>query len=137
MYADILDMLCNRNIKFRLKKINRRIEFLRNAVRTFACKHEEDKLGCSTVRKNVLNIQMLTEKLYTQIFKQQTSKLPEICESDIKKIKKHLEKFGLWNKQTTTLDDVDLNLPEIEGMKFWHKNFIFAVTFPVIFYALC
>ena len=126
-------MLWNRNIKFRLKKINERTEFLRNAVRTLTCKHEEDKfLGCSIkrpVRKNVLNIQMLTESLYTQIFKQQTSKLPEICESDIKKIKKHLEKFDLWNKQTTTLPDVDLKLPEIEGMSFWHNNFICTVTF--------
>ena len=130
MCIDMPDMLYNRSIKFHLKEFNRNIEFLYNAVRTVTSKPEEDKLlGCGVkqpVRKNVLNIQMLTENLYTQIFKQQTSKLPEIRENDTKKIKKHLEKFDLWNKQTTALPDVDLKLPEIEGINI---DCIFAVVF--------
>ena len=103
-----------------MKEFNRNTQFLCNAVRTLANKPDEDKFfECGIkqpVRKNVLNIQMLTENLYSQIFKQQTSKLPEISESDIKKIKKHLEKFDLWSKQTTALPDVDLKLPDIEGI---------------------
>ena len=69
----------------------------------------------STTRKSPLNIQMLSESLYGQIFKQTSSQLPQVCEDDMKKIQKHLERFDLWHKQTTDVPDVDFKLPHIEG----------------------
>ena len=69
----------------------------------------------STTRKSPLNIQMLSESLYGQIFKQTSSQLPQVCEDDMNKIQKHLERFDLWHKQTTNVPDVDFKLPHIEG----------------------
>ena len=78
--------------------------------RTAAEDHEQ------RVRKNALNIQMLSERLYTQIFKQPVSDVPKFTENDISRIKQHLDKFNLWNKQTTQLPEVNFKLPEIEGI---------------------
>ena len=103
----------------------------RNAVvPSYCCKH---RLLCSraleaqtntiqhsdencAVRKSPLHIQMLSEGLYRQVFKEASSGLPEVNENDLKKIQKHLERFDLWNKQTTTIPDVNFKLPHIEGI---------------------
>lgn len=67
------------------------------------------------IRRNALNIQMLSENLYEQIFKQRSSTLPPVPDKDLAKICKHLTRFDLWNKTATTVSDVHLELPDLEG----------------------
>ena len=94
--------------------------------RTLHSKHDEGESHtnnnqikrCQKIRRNALNIQMLSESLYRQIFKQPSSELSGVSEDDLKKIRKHLERFDLWNKQTTALPDLDFKLPELKGSGF-------------------
>ena len=81
------------------------------ASRRFAHDGPVDEKG----RRNALNIQMISEGLYRQIFKQPSSSLPIVQEEDFNKIQRHLEKFDLWDKEPTTFPEVDFKIPDLEG----------------------
>ncbi|XP_067649163.1 DNA polymerase subunit gamma-1-like [Haliotis asinina] len=64
-------------------------------------------------RTNPLQIQMLSETLHKQIFKE--TEIAETLNKNLKSVENHLQKHGLWNHATTVLDDVDLKLPPLQG----------------------
>uniref|UniRef100_A0A670K2H7 DNA polymerase subunit gamma-1 n=1 Tax=Podarcis muralis TaxID=64176 RepID=A0A670K2H7_PODMU len=63
-------------------------------------------------RINPLGIQMLSKHLHEQIFR---GAQIEYSEEDIQKSVAHLQKHDLWGKETTTLPDVELQLPQLYG----------------------
>ncbi|KAM5171282.1 DNA polymerase subunit gamma-1 isoform 1-T3 [Mantella aurantiaca] len=63
-------------------------------------------------RINPLNIQMLSRGLHEQIFR---DKAANYSEENIEKSKDHLQKHGLWGQETSTLQDVQLELPRMYG----------------------
>ncbi|KAK6625952.1 hypothetical protein RUM43_006251 [Polyplax serrata] len=81
------------------------------------------KLPTDEPRINELNIQMLSENLYRQIFKDKLKAAPP-SEETIEKTIGELEKHGLWNKDTTLLNDVCLDIPPFMGQNieehFWN-----------------
>ncbi|XP_050738206.1 DNA polymerase subunit gamma-1-like isoform X1 [Eriocheir sinensis] len=65
------------------------------------------------IRRNPLGIQMLSEGIYNQLFKEVTN---EGCEKeDLERTKEHLQTHGLWNKIPSVIPSVEFELPEIEG----------------------
>lgn len=78
------------------------------------------------VRRNEINIQMLSENIHRKIFKNldNVNKLStnDLLNSEtekkttpIEEIQKHLEKHGLWNIDIPYIKDVDFKLPELFG----------------------
>ncbi|CAH1797186.1 unnamed protein product [Owenia fusiformis] len=65
------------------------------------------------VRKNSVNIQMLSQSLYEQVFKTKPDSEHNVISAD--DIISHLSKFELWGKETTINDDVDVKLPRLQG----------------------
>ncbi|XP_061855317.1 DNA polymerase subunit gamma-1 isoform X1 [Colius striatus] len=63
-------------------------------------------------RMNPLNIQMLSRTLHEQIFR---GAQVHYSESDIQRSVEHLQRHELWGKETSTLPDVDLQLPRMYG----------------------
>lgn len=71
------------------------------------------ELEFHNVRRNPLGIQMLSEGIYNQLFKEAAT---DNCENEnLEKVKKHLKSHGLWNKTPTVIPSVELKLPELEG----------------------
>lgn len=65
---------------------------------------------------NPLNIQMLSEGLYRQIFRKDRS--PNSGENQQKLVEKSrnvLKQHDLWGKETNTLPEVDIKLPKLHG----------------------
>ncbi|KAK3606282.1 hypothetical protein CHS0354_037959 [Potamilus streckersoni] len=78
------------------------------------------------VRMNEINIQMLSESLYNQIFKtlpaQSNKSLSrkngnefETLKARMQKIEKHLVEHNLWGRDPVLISDVDLELPKLLG----------------------
>uniref|UniRef100_A0A8C5MAS0 DNA polymerase subunit gamma-1 n=1 Tax=Leptobrachium leishanense TaxID=445787 RepID=A0A8C5MAS0_9ANUR len=63
-------------------------------------------------RMNPLNIQMLSKGLHEQIFR---SVQAGYREEDIQKSINHLKSHGLWGQETSTVNDVELELPTMYG----------------------
>ncbi|KAM4677002.1 DNA polymerase subunit gamma-1 [Discoglossus pictus] len=63
-------------------------------------------------RMNPLNIQMLSKGLHEQIFK---SKQAQYTEEDVQRSKNHLKSHDLWDQETSTIPDVELQLPKMYG----------------------
>ncbi|KAM9311357.1 DNA polymerase subunit gamma-1 [Gastrophryne carolinensis] len=63
-------------------------------------------------RMNPLNIQMLSTGLHQQIFRGQQA---QYSEEDIQKSQNHLRSHGLWGQDTSTVPDVELELPKMYG----------------------
>ncbi|NXP70989.1 DPOG1 polymerase, partial [Ramphastos sulfuratus] len=63
-------------------------------------------------RMNPLNIQMLSKTLHEQIFR---GARVHYSAAEIQKSMKHLQQHDLWGKETSTLPDVDLQLPHMYG----------------------
>ncbi|KAF7241560.1 DNA polymerase subunit gamma-1 [Varanus komodoensis] len=63
-------------------------------------------------RMNPLGIQMLSKNLHEQIFR---GARVEYSDEDIKKSIEHLQKHDLWSKETSTIPDVELQLPHMYG----------------------
>ncbi|NXF84642.1 DPOG1 polymerase, partial [Eubucco bourcierii] len=63
-------------------------------------------------RMNPLNIQMLSKTLHEQIFR---GAQVHYSAAEIQKSMKHLQQHDLWGKETSTLPDVDLQLPRMYG----------------------
>ncbi|XP_062998741.1 DNA polymerase subunit gamma-1 isoform X2 [Elgaria multicarinata webbii] len=63
-------------------------------------------------RMNPLGIQMLSKGLHEQIFR---GAQVEYSDEDIKKSVEHLQKHDLWGKETSTIPDVELELPQMYG----------------------
>ncbi|XP_077174016.1 DNA polymerase subunit gamma-1 isoform X2 [Paroedura picta] len=63
-------------------------------------------------RINSLGIQMLSKGLHEQIFR---GAQVHYSEEDIRKSVEHLQKHDLWGKETSTVPDVELQLPQIYG----------------------
>lgn len=68
--------------------------------------------GTNGARFNPLEIQMLSENLHQQVFR---GKSEQYDAKMVQKCREHLSKHGLWGKSSSVLDDVDLNLPTLEG----------------------
>eukprot|EP00794_Sanderia_malayensis_P010229 gene10229-11278_t len=64
-------------------------------------------------RLNEINIQMLSKNLHEQIFNVKQSERD--LKIDLGKIKDHLSQHGLWGKECTILDDIDIELPKFLG----------------------
>lgn len=64
-------------------------------------------------RYNDLGIQMLSQSLHAQVFKETKAQI--LPNAKREEIKKHLEQHGLWNKKTPSIDDVSVKLPKLEG----------------------
>ncbi|XP_038670782.1 DNA polymerase subunit gamma-1 [Scyliorhinus canicula] len=64
------------------------------------------------IRMNPLNIQMLSVGLHQQIFGDNRA---EDSEEAVKKSIEHLKSHDLWDKETSILPDVELQLPKIYG----------------------
>lgn len=65
-------------------------------------------------RVNEINIQMIPEKLHEQIFPKVDTKEKKAV-SGLDDIKNNLAAHGLWDKNTTVLDDVIFDLPKLHG----------------------
>ncbi|NXD61553.1 DPOG1 polymerase, partial [Eolophus roseicapillus] len=63
-------------------------------------------------RMNPLNIQMLSRTLHEQIFR---GAHVHYSSMDIQRSVEHLQRHDLWGKETSTLPDVDLQLPRMYG----------------------
>ncbi|XP_074456376.1 DNA polymerase subunit gamma-1 isoform X3 [Larus michahellis] len=63
-------------------------------------------------RMNPLNIQMLSKTLHEQIFR---GAQVHYSAAEIQRSVKHLQRHDLWGKETSTLPDVDLQLPRMYG----------------------
>ncbi|NXK73819.1 DPOG1 polymerase, partial [Amazona guildingii] len=63
-------------------------------------------------RMNPLNIQMLSRTLHEQIFR---GAHVHYSSTDIQRSVEHLQRHDLWGKETSTLPDVDLQLPRMYG----------------------
>ncbi|XP_034280549.1 DNA polymerase subunit gamma-1 [Pantherophis guttatus] len=63
-------------------------------------------------RMNPLGIQMLSKGLHEQIFR---GAQVHYSEEDIQKSVEHLQKHDLWGKETSTIPDVELQLPRMYG----------------------
>ncbi|XP_065703240.2 DNA polymerase subunit gamma-1 isoform X1 [Patagioenas fasciata] len=63
-------------------------------------------------RMNPLNIQMLSRTLHEQIFR---GAQVHYSAADIQRSVEHLQRHDLWGKETSTLPDVDLQLPRMYG----------------------
>jgi DNA polymerase gamma 1 len=63
-------------------------------------------------RVNPLNIQMLSRPLHRKLFPHKHRKPSP---QQIVIAQKHLDAHGLWNKPTTTLKEIDLDLPRLHG----------------------
>lgn len=63
-------------------------------------------------RMNPLNIQMLSKGLHEQIFR---GKQEQYSKESIQKSIDHLQNHGLWDQETSTLQDVELELPRMYG----------------------
>ncbi|XP_072258819.1 DNA polymerase subunit gamma-1 [Pyxicephalus adspersus] len=63
-------------------------------------------------RMNPLNIQMLSKGLHEQIFR---GKQAQYSEENVQKSKDHLQNHGLWGQETSTIQDVELELPKMYG----------------------
>ncbi|PKU45256.1 dna polymerase subunit gamma-1 [Limosa lapponica baueri] len=61
---------------------------------------------------NPLNIQMLSKTLHEQIFR---GAQVHYSAADIQRSVEHLQRHDLWGKETSTLPDVDLQLPRMYG----------------------
>ncbi|KAH1184429.1 hypothetical protein KIL84_015045 [Mauremys mutica] len=68
--------------------------------------------GTSQRRMNPLNIQMLSKVLHEQIFR---GAQVQYSDADIQRSVEHLQKHDLWGKETSTLPDVELQLPRMYG----------------------
>ncbi|XP_063781860.1 DNA polymerase subunit gamma-1 isoform X1 [Pseudophryne corroboree] len=66
----------------------------------------------SQTRFNPLNIQMLSKGLHDQIFR---GTQVQYSEEEIQKSKDHLRSHELWGQETSTVHDVDLELPKMYG----------------------
>ncbi|XP_020637366.3 DNA polymerase subunit gamma-1 [Pogona vitticeps] len=64
------------------------------------------------LRMNPLGIQMLSKGLHKQIFR---GAQVQYSEEDVQKSIRHLQKHDLWGKETSTLPDVELQLPQMYG----------------------
>lgn len=64
-------------------------------------------------RINPLGIQMLSSSLHRQLFG--TSGEPSYAETNVEKSKKHLRQFNLGSDESEILDDIELQLPVLEG----------------------
>ncbi|XP_069480412.1 DNA polymerase subunit gamma-1 [Ambystoma mexicanum] len=74
---------------------------------------KEDVGSCKRQpRMNPLNIQMLSKGLHEQIFRGEQAGYPE---DHIQKSVKHLQKHDLWGKETSTVPEVELQLPKMYG----------------------
>ncbi|XP_040198347.1 DNA polymerase subunit gamma-1 [Rana temporaria] len=63
-------------------------------------------------RMNPLNIQMLSKGLHEQIFR---GKQEQYSKESIQKSIEHLQNHSLWDQKTSTLQDVELELPRMYG----------------------
>ncbi|KAJ6662774.1 hypothetical protein lerEdw1_010978 [Lerista edwardsae] len=63
-------------------------------------------------RMNPLGIQMLSKNLHEQIFR---GAQVQYSDEDIQKSVEHLQRHGLWGKETSILPDVELKLPRMYG----------------------
>lgn len=63
-------------------------------------------------RMNPLGIQMLSKGLHEQIFR---GAHVQYSDEDIQKSVEHLQRHGLWGKETSTIPDVELQLPRMYG----------------------
>lgn len=95
-------------------------EHMAKVFKTYKLKAEVLKKNCSTnntvsaPRQNELNIQMLSENLYKQIFKEQRKE--RAADSNlIKKSVNDLKQHGLWKDTINFLEDVCLDLPVLKG----------------------
>ncbi|KAM9533249.1 DNA polymerase subunit gamma-1 isoform 1-T1 [Guaruba guarouba] len=70
------------------------------------------KPGKDQRRMNPLNIQMLSRSLHEQIFR---GAHVHHSSTDIQRSVEHLQRHDLWGKETSTLPDVDLQLPRMYG----------------------
>lgn len=65
-------------------------------------------------RINHAKIQMLSPDLHERIF-QGASKDKDIDEETLTKVQEHLTKHGLWDKTSTSVDDVAFTIPKLHG----------------------
>ncbi|KAL2300776.1 hypothetical protein Nmel_013665 [Mimus melanotis] len=63
-------------------------------------------------RMNPLNIQMLSRRLHEQIFR---GAQVRYSAEEVQRSVQHLQRHDLWGKETSTLPDVDLQLPRMYG----------------------
>lgn len=77
------------------------------------CRHYASRVQQSGTRTNPVGIQMLSDTLHKQLFRDATN--GTLSKEVIAKIKAHLKKHGLLNKATATLPEVDFELPPMQG----------------------
>ncbi|XP_053573644.1 DNA polymerase subunit gamma-1 [Bombina bombina] len=82
-------------------------------------------------RMNPLNIQMLSKGLHEQIFKGEQI---QYSDEDVQKSIKHLKHHELWGQETSTIPDVELQLPKMYGSSIEEHFQIIAQkqTFPYL-----
>ncbi|KAM4749032.1 DNA polymerase subunit gamma-1 [Rhinophrynus dorsalis] len=73
---------------------------------------ETPETGTCQRRMNPLNIQMLSKGLHEQIFR---GKQTHYSEEDIQRSINHLKSHNLWDQETSTVSDVELQLPKMYG----------------------
>ena len=74
----------------------------------------EGEEKANQLRFNELNVQMLSRSLHEQLFNGKNGNSSHDGNL-FEEVKRHLEKFNLWNKKTKLLPDVDFRLPTLLG----------------------
>ena len=102
------------------KSILQRLAICKTIVRT---QHVKNKDFCqlskpSSARHNALGIQMLSENLHKQIFKEcyVNNYSQKVDEKKISECLQHLLKFDLLKAESETLPEINFNLPELDGL---------------------
>uniref|UniRef100_H3BE66 DNA polymerase subunit gamma-1 n=1 Tax=Latimeria chalumnae TaxID=7897 RepID=H3BE66_LATCH len=75
-------------------------------------KEEDPGSGSTQTRFNPLHIQLLSKGLHEQIFR---GCQVQFSEEDVFRSIEHLKKHDLWGKETSTVPDVELQLPKMYG----------------------
>ena len=91
------------------------IKLVRNIISINKERHYQQLSNESAqdTRTNHANIQMLSNNLHSQIFK--NSIVDKLSEDSLNKVKQHLIKHGLWDKSSTTTSTLSFALPELQG----------------------
>ena len=83
------------------------------------CQHIKEELLEKNLnpRFNAVGIQMISENLHKQIFKESCSENSTTTMNDdqLNEVINHLSSFNLWNKPSETLPDIDFELPKLHG----------------------
>ncbi|KAG0719725.1 DNA polymerase subunit gamma-1, mitochondrial [Chionoecetes opilio] len=77
-------------------------------------KYDKAAQASQDIRRNSLGIQMISQGIYDQLFKEFSEEGSQNAE-DLEKAKEHLQAHGLWGKTSSVMPSVEIKLPKLES----------------------